>query len=60
VVGAVVFAIGYHVVSGAPVYVWNVWALLWAAVGAAVSLAAWHGVRSRFVSRAPQTSRRSY
>ena len=38
----------------------NVWSMLFAAVGAAVAVAAWHGVRSRYVSHVPYKRRSSY
>ena len=59
-VGAIVAAIIYTVVSGAGVTPWNVWSLLWAAVGACVGVAAYHLVRSRSISHAPYTRRSSY
>ena len=60
IAGAIVVAVGYTLFSGAGVTPWNVWSMLFAAIGAAIALGVWHGVRSRFVSRAPQTHRRSY
>ena len=58
--GAIVFAAGYSLISGAGVMPWNPWSMLFAAVGAGIGLATWHGIRSRYVSRARQTHRRSY
>jgi uncharacterized membrane protein YeaQ/YmgE (transglycosylase-associated protein family) len=58
--GAVVVATGYTLVSGAGVSAWNVWSMLFAAIGAGVAVAVWHGVRSRYVSHASYTRRRSY
>jgi uncharacterized membrane protein YeaQ/YmgE (transglycosylase-associated protein family) len=59
-VGAIVAAVLYTVISGAPVSGWNVWALLFAAVGAAVGVVGWHAIRSRSVSRDSYTRRSSY
>ena len=58
--GAIGAAVAYTVISGAGVTPWNLWSMFWAAIGAAVGLAAWHGVRSRYVSRASYTRRSSY
>lgn len=58
--GALLFAGGYTLFSGATVDILNPWAILFAAIGAAVALALWHGIRSRFVSRGTQSIRRSY
>ena len=60
IAGAIVFAVGYTLFSGVSVAPWNPWSMLSAAIGAVVALGVWHGVRSRYVSRAPQTHRRSY
>lgn len=59
-VGAIAFATGYTVISGDGVSAFNVWSMVFAAIGACVALGIWHGVRSRYVSRAPVTHRRSY
>ena len=58
--GALLAGVIYTIVSGAGVSAWNVWSLVYAAVGAIVSLVVWHAVRARFVSRAPYTRRSSY
>ena len=58
--GAVVAAALYSMISGSAVTAWNPWSLLFAAIGAAVGNAAWHGVRSRFISHESYTRRRSY
>ena len=58
--GAIVAATIYTIVSGAGVSPWNVWSMLFAAIGAVAALGIWHGVRSRYVSRAPYTRRSSY
>ena len=60
VAGALVGAIAYTLVSGAGVSGFNVWSLIWAAVGAVVACVAWHAVRSRFVSHDVGTRRSSY
>ena len=57
---AIIVAGAYSWFSGAGVSAWNVWSMLFAAIGAMAGLALWHGIRSRYVSRAPQTRRRSY
>jgi uncharacterized membrane protein YeaQ/YmgE (transglycosylase-associated protein family) len=58
--GAVVFAVLYTVISGAGVSSFNVWSLIFAGVGAGVGVAAWHLIRSKSVSHAPQSRRTSY
>ena len=58
--GAIVAAAIYTAVSGTAVSAWNPWAMLFAAIGAGVAVAIWHGIRSRFVSREPYTRRSSY
>ena len=59
-ISAIIAATLYTIISGAGVSAWNVWSLFWAASGATVGAVIWHLVRSRYVSRAPQTYRRSY
>ena len=58
--GAIVAATLYTLISGAGVTPFNVWSMLFAAVGAAIAVAAWHGVRSRYVSHVPYKRRSSY
>jgi uncharacterized membrane protein YeaQ/YmgE (transglycosylase-associated protein family) len=58
--GAIVFAVLYTVISGAGVSAFNIWSLLFAAVGAGVAVAAWHLIRSKYVSHAPYSRRSSY
>jgi uncharacterized membrane protein YeaQ/YmgE (transglycosylase-associated protein family) len=58
--GAVVAAVLYTIISGAGVSYFNVWSLLFAAVGAGVAVAVWHGVRARSVTRTTYTRRSSY
>ena len=58
--GAVLAGVVYTIVSGAGVSAWNVRSLMYAAIGAAVTLIVWHAVRARFVSREPYTRRSSY
>ena len=58
--GALVSAILYTLISGAGVSAWNPWSLLWAAVGAAAAVTAYHAVRSRYVSREAYSRRSSY
>lgn len=57
---AVVAAIIYTVVSGAGISGFNVWSLLWAAVGAVVGSVVWHAVRSRSISHEQYVPRKSY
>jgi uncharacterized membrane protein YeaQ/YmgE (transglycosylase-associated protein family) len=58
--GAIVAAALYTMISGAGVSAWNVWSILFAAIGATSGVVAWHVVRSRHVSREAYTIRRSY
>ena len=58
--GAIVGGFLYSMISGDPISAWNIWSVLFAAVGAGAGSAVWHGVRSRYVSRASYTTRRSY
>jgi len=58
--GAIFAAVLYTVISGAGVSPWNLWSLVFAAIGAVVGVVVWHAVRSRFVSRASFTRRSSY
>ena len=60
VVGAVVFAAVYNMISDGPVNAWNIWGMLWAAIGGGAATAAWHGIRSRSISHASYTRRSSY
>ena len=57
---AVVCATLYTIISGAGVSAFNVWSLIFAAVGAGAGVAAWHLIRSKSVSHAPYSRRRSY
>jgi uncharacterized membrane protein YeaQ/YmgE (transglycosylase-associated protein family) len=58
--GAIIAAVLYTVISGAGVSAFNMWSLSFAAVGAGVSVAVWHLIRSKSVSHAPYTRRSSY
>lgn len=58
--GALVLGFVYTIISGAGVTAFNVVSLLFAAIGAAAGSTVWHLVRSKFVSRKPQSIRRSY
>ena len=58
--GAVVLAILYTLISGAGVSAWNPWSLVWAVVGAAAAVTAYHAVRSRYASHEPYSRRSSY
>jgi uncharacterized membrane protein YeaQ/YmgE (transglycosylase-associated protein family) len=59
-IAAVIFAAAYTVISGDGVSALNLWSIVFAAIGAIVAVVTWHLVRSRYVSREVQTSRRSY
>jgi uncharacterized membrane protein YeaQ/YmgE (transglycosylase-associated protein family) len=58
--GAIVFAVIYTVISGAGVSPFNIWSLLFAAIGAGVGTATWHLIRSKYVSHATYSRRSSY
>jgi uncharacterized membrane protein YeaQ/YmgE (transglycosylase-associated protein family) len=58
-IGAVVAGFLAGAISSAGVSAWNPWSIAFAAVGAAAGAAVWHGVRSRYVSRAAYSIRRS-
>jgi uncharacterized membrane protein YeaQ/YmgE (transglycosylase-associated protein family) len=58
--GAIVFAVLYTVISGAGVSSFNVWSLIFAAIGAGVGVGTWHLIRSRYVSHETYSRRRSY
>ena len=58
--GAVVCATLYTIISGAGVSAFNVWSLIFAAVGAGAGVTAWHLIRSKYVSHSPYSRRRSY
>jgi len=57
--GAIVFAVIYTVISGAGVSPFNIWSLLFAAIGAGVGTATWHLIRSKYVSHAIYSRRSS-
>jgi uncharacterized membrane protein YeaQ/YmgE (transglycosylase-associated protein family) len=58
--GAVLAGLLYSIISGSGVSAWNPWSLLLAAAGAVAAVIVWHAVRSRTISHAHQTQRRSY
>jgi len=58
--GALVAAVLYTLISGAGITSFNIWSLIYAAIGSVVTIVTWHMVRSRFVSREAYTTRRSY
>ena len=58
--GAIFGAVLYTIISGAGVSRWNLWSLMFATLGAIAAAVVWHLVRSRFVSHAAYTTRRSY
>ena len=47
-------------VSGTGVNTWSWWGVMFAAIGAAVAVTAWHVVRSRSISHARYVPRQSY
>jgi uncharacterized membrane protein YeaQ/YmgE (transglycosylase-associated protein family) len=57
---AVVVAVLYTAISGAGVSAFNIWSLIFAAVGAGVGTSAWHLIRSKSVSHATYSRRSSY
>jgi uncharacterized membrane protein YeaQ/YmgE (transglycosylase-associated protein family) len=57
---AIIMGILYSIISGAGVTAWNPWSLFFAAIGAVGGAVIWHIVRSRSISHAGHTSRRSY
>jgi len=60
-VGAgIVAATLYTLISGAGVSAWNIWSILFAALGAVVGCIVWHQVRSRYVSKDQQSTRSTY
>ena len=59
-VGAVVAGAIYSIVSGEGVSAWNAWSLVCAAAGGLAGAVGWHAVRSRYISHASYSVRRSY
>jgi uncharacterized membrane protein YeaQ/YmgE (transglycosylase-associated protein family) len=59
-VGAIAGGALYSLVRRAEVTAWSPWSILFAAIGAVAAAVIWHAVRSRFVSKAAYTTRRSY
>ena len=59
-IGGIVAAILYTVISGAGVSGFNLWSIMFAAIGAVAGTMTWHLTRSRYVSKAPYTRRSSY
>ena len=59
-IAAVVLGAAYSIISGNGVSAWNLWSIIFAALGAIVAVVTWHLIRSRYVSRGPQSIRRSY
>jgi uncharacterized membrane protein YeaQ/YmgE (transglycosylase-associated protein family) len=60
VAGALVAGLTSAMVSGTGVSTWNWWSVLFAAIGAAVAVTAWHAVRSRSISHARYVPRQSH
>ena len=58
--GAIVFAALYTIISGAGVSAFNIWSIIFAAVGASAGAVTWHTIRSKYVSRTPYSRRSSY
>jgi uncharacterized membrane protein YeaQ/YmgE (transglycosylase-associated protein family) len=46
-IGAIVSGLLYRMITGIPVVGFNLWSIIFAAIGAAVVVAAWHFMRSR-------------
>ena len=59
-IAAVIFAAAFSIISGAGVSAWNLWSIIFAAIGAIAGVVTWHLIRSRYVSRERHTMRRSY
>ena len=60
VAGALIVGWIYCMASGTGITPWNPLSILFAAIGAGVALAIWHGIRSRYISKAQGSIRRSY
>jgi uncharacterized membrane protein YeaQ/YmgE (transglycosylase-associated protein family) len=58
--GALLGGTAYTLISGSSVQRFELWSMIFAAIGSVAGLAAWHVVRSRYVSRAAYVRRRSY
>ena len=58
--GAVLAGIVYALIGDAGVSTWTWWAVLFAAVGAALAVVVWHLVRSRSISHDKYVPRSSY
>jgi uncharacterized membrane protein YeaQ/YmgE (transglycosylase-associated protein family) len=58
--GAILGGFLYTVISGNSVSAWNPSGILFAALGAVAGVVIWHGVRSRFASKAVYVPRKSY
>jgi uncharacterized membrane protein YeaQ/YmgE (transglycosylase-associated protein family) len=58
--GAIIGGVLCAIFSGTGVSIGNGWGLAYATGGAVVAVVMWHAVRSRYVSRVPQTRRSSY
>ena len=58
--GAVLAGIAHALIGDAGVSTWTWWAVLFAAVGAALAVVGWHLVRSRSISHDKYVPRSSY
>jgi uncharacterized membrane protein YeaQ/YmgE (transglycosylase-associated protein family) len=52
--------LAWNLFSGHGFTEWTRWSCLWALIGAAVGVTVWHLIRSRYVSHAQASFRRSY
>jgi uncharacterized membrane protein YeaQ/YmgE (transglycosylase-associated protein family) len=58
--GALVAGLLYSIIGGASITAWNMWSMLFAAIGGIVGAVAWHAIRSRSISHERYVPRRSY
>jgi uncharacterized membrane protein YeaQ/YmgE (transglycosylase-associated protein family) len=58
--GAVAAGALYSMISAGGVTAWNLWGLMWAAIGSVLAVVLWHLIRSRTISHERYVPRRSY
>ena len=58
--GAIVGGVLQAVISGSGVLPWNIWSVIFAALGSVIGVIVWHLVRARFATGETFTARRSY
>jgi uncharacterized membrane protein YeaQ/YmgE (transglycosylase-associated protein family) len=58
--GGILAALVYMLISSAAFGVWNLWAMIFAAVGATIAVVVWHAVRARSISHTRYVPRSSY